>query len=151
MKRWQKVALLVVLGSSTAVALAGFGGGGMHCGRGKWSDADVQKHTTMFTEHLLGDINATDAQRTQIMALKTNLVQSGLELRGERKEMHQEMMEIWKSPNPDAAKVHAAVDARVEEMKAFAHEAADAALELHKTLTPEQRQALAEKAEKHWN
>jgi Spy/CpxP family protein refolding chaperone len=47
------------------------------------------------------------------------------------------------SDTPDAQKLHSLVDARIDAMRAFAHKMTDAALEVHGTLTPEQRKELA--------
>jgi Spy/CpxP family protein refolding chaperone len=47
------------------------------------------------------------------------------------------------SDSPDAQKLHALVDARIDAMRAFAHKITDAALEVHGTLTPQQRKELA--------
>ena len=48
---------------------------------------------------------------------------------------------------PDAKKLHALVDERVDEMRALAHQAVDSAIELHGVLTPEQRAEIAKRVE----
>jgi Spy/CpxP family protein refolding chaperone len=54
----------------------------------------------------------------------------------------------WKAEKPDAAKLHALVDQRAAEMTAMAHQAVDAAVEVHDALTPEQRAKVTKKIER---
>jgi periplasmic protein CpxP/Spy len=70
-------------------------------------------------------------------------------VRGSKEEVRAALVEQWRSERPDPAAVHALVDQMVEEFRGFAHQAADAAMELHQTLTPEQRAELLLRAEKH--
>jgi protein CpxP len=47
--------------------------------------------------------------------------------------------------------VHALVDARMDAFRAFAHKVADAALEAHRILTPEQRQQVTTEVRERMN
>jgi Spy/CpxP family protein refolding chaperone len=149
MKSIKRTVLTVVLGSAAVVALAGWAGG-PHCGRGH-SPEEVQKFTTRLVERAMDDIDATDVQRAKAESLRSDLVKKGMTFQEGKKETHEFMLEAWKSDNPDPAKVHAEIDARIEDMREMAHSAADAALEMHKVLTPEQRAQLAERAEQRWD
>jgi Spy/CpxP family protein refolding chaperone len=51
-------------------------------------------------------------------------------------------------PKPDAAKLHAVADQRIEEMKKLAHYAIDRFLALHATLSADQRQELVKRLDK---
>ena len=51
-------------------------------------------------------------------------------------------------PGEVKAKLHALVDARMDELRKLAHDAVDAGVEAHDVLTPAQREKLAKKAER---
>jgi Spy/CpxP family protein refolding chaperone len=139
-------ALLVVAG---VVGLTGFAGG---CGgHGGWHGRDPARMAGFVTDRvddLLDDVDATPEQRTRIQAVKDRLLAAGEQARGGRREAHEAVVAEWKAETPDAARLHALVDARVEEMRALAHQAVDAGVEVHGVLTPEQRERLSRKAER---
>jgi protein CpxP len=128
------------------VTLTGFRGG---CGRPDHRDpAQVAAFVTERLDDALDDIDATPAQRTQLTVIKDRLLASAQKLHGTRQATHQTLLGEWNAEKVDRAKVHALIDQRAEEMKALAHEAADAAIEAHDVLTPDQRAKLAKKAER---
>lgn len=92
----------------------------------------------------LDDLNATDAQRKSINAVKDRLLDEGSKLMEEQQAARSEAFAQLASDTPDAQQLHALVDARIDAMRAFAHKMTDAALEVHGTLTPEQRKELAD-------
>lgn len=141
-------ATLVVAGG--IVALTGFAGGGFGCHRhGHGHDpAEISAFVTNRVDDVLEDLDATPEQRTRINAVKERMLAAGLELRGTRGETHDTLFGEWKAETPDAAKLHALVDARVDAMRAIAHQAVDAGVEVHGILTPEQREKLTRKAER---
>lgn len=126
------------------VGLAGFARGGGECHR---DPAAMKQHIDWRVDHMLDEIDATDSQRVKVNELKDDLMADGMKMHQAKREMKDDVLALWKSENPDSAQAHAMVDARIEEMRKFGHEMADAALELHKTLTPEQRKELADKVE----
>jgi Spy/CpxP family protein refolding chaperone len=97
----------------------------------------------------LDELNATDAQRAKAHALKDRLFDDALKMRAEKEQVRAALIEQWKADRPDPAAVHREVDRIADEFRAFAHQAADAALELHQSLTPEQRAELLQRAEQH--
>jgi Spy/CpxP family protein refolding chaperone len=129
------------------VALTGFHGG---CGRGPHGrdPAEVAAFVTNRVDDLLDDIDATPDQRTRIHAVKDRLLASGLSLREGRREVHDAIVAEWNAAQPDAARLHALVDARAEEFRKLAHEAVDSGVEVHGILTPEQREKIGKKAER---
>jgi Spy/CpxP family protein refolding chaperone len=149
---WKKTAgatatAIVALGAF--VVLTGFGPHG--CGRGHGHGRDPAAMAAFVTDHVddtLDDLDATPAQRERIQAIVSGLVADGQKLREAHRGGHAELLAQWKSETPDAAKLHALVDARSAELTAFAHRAADAAVEIHATLTPEQREKLTRKHER---
>ena len=133
----------VLVGLAALFALAtGFRGG---CGGHGHDPASVDRMVTSHLEDALEDLDATPAQKAQVMALKDRLLQRGAALRQGNQDTRRQLLAQWDSASPDRAAVHALVDARIDAMRAFAHEAADAAVDLHGILTPEQRAKISKK------
>ncbi len=97
---------------------------------------------TRKVDRMMNEINATDAQRAQINQLKDKLFKEGMDLRQNRQTMRRELFADWDAAQVNASDVHARVDKQVDAFRAFAHDAADASIQLHDLLTPEQRAQL---------
>lgn len=142
--------IAIAAGASLAVAgvvaLAGFAGCGHH--RHGRDPAEVAAFVTSHVEDALDDLNATPDQRTRILAVKDRLLAAAKEAHAGQKDAHAEVLAEWKSASPDPAKLHALVDQRVDAMRAFAHQAVDAGVEVHGILTPEQRDKVTSKIER---
>ena len=100
------------------------------------------QHITSKVDKLMNEINATDAQRAQINQLKDKLFQEGMSLRQNRQSLRQQLFANWDAAQVNASDVHAQVDKQVDAWRAFAHDAADASIQLHDLLTPDQRTQL---------
>ena len=98
---------------------------------------------------MLDTVQATDAQRQQITAIKDKVLADGKALRAAHQGSRQQLLALWKSDQPDAAQVHALVDARADSMKKFADEVADAMLQVHGILTPDQRAKIGDQIQQH--
>ncbi|ADO74270.1 Spy/CpxP family protein refolding chaperone [Stigmatella aurantiaca] len=120
------------------VLLSGFRGGGW--GR---DPERIKQIITWKLDDKLDDIDASDAQKQSIHALKDRLFEDGQQLAGDHKAARLEVLTQLESDRPDAQKLHALVDARIDAVRAFAHKVTDTALEVHRLLTPKQRQELA--------
>jgi len=137
--------MMTLAGAAAVLALAGFG----RCGGPSSHDpAQVAAFVTDRVDDALDDLNATDAQRQQIHAIKDQLLAQALELRKEGEPLHGEVKVQWESATPDRARLHSLVDERFDAMRAFAHQAVDAGIEVHDILTPEQRAKLERKMER---
>jgi Spy/CpxP family protein refolding chaperone len=137
------IAVLAALAAGF-VLLTGFRGG---CGGHHHADAaSVDKMIAAHIDDALDDLKATDAQRAQVLALKDKypLLKGGALHQGQA-EAKKALVAQWDLATPDPAAVHALVDARIEAIRAFAHQAADAGLDLHGILTPEQRAQVSKK------
>ena len=97
---------------------------------------------TRKVDRMMNEINATDAQRAQINQLKDKLFQEGMNLRQNRQSLRQQLFANWDAAQVNASDVHAQVDKQVDAWRAFAHDAADASIQLHDLLTPDQRTQL---------
>ncbi|WP_223637002.1 Spy/CpxP family protein refolding chaperone [Corallococcus sp. EGB] len=133
---------LVIAGTAVVAVtlLTGFGFGRHH--RGSPDPERINQMITWKLDDKLDDLNATEAQRSSIHAVKDRLLNEGQALMEGQKAARSEAVTQLASDTPDAAKLHALVDARVDAARAFAHKAVDAVLEVHRTLTPAQRQEL---------
>jgi periplasmic protein CpxP/Spy len=148
MKKTIAIAAGALLAVAGFVTLTGFGGCGGH-GHGRPRDpAEVASFVTARVDDALDDLNATPDQRTRINAIKDRLLASAQAAHGDRAATHDALLAEWKSAAPDAAKLHALVDERADAIKAFAHQAVDAGVEIHSILTPEQRDKLTKKIER---
>ncbi|WP_163995449.1 Spy/CpxP family protein refolding chaperone [Pyxidicoccus caerfyrddinensis] len=134
---------LAIAGSAVlaVVLLSGFAFRGGH-GWGH-NPERIKQMVTWRLNDKLEDLDATDAQRQSINAVKDRLFDDGVQLMEEQHSARDEAFAQLASDAPDAQKLHSLVDARIDAMRAFAHKMTDAALEVHGTLTPEQRKELA--------
>ncbi len=149
---------ILVLGGVAATAfllLTGFRGGS--CGGGSADAETMSKRAYQFitwrTDDALDRLDATDEQRKQVNALKDRLFGEGKEVFIADRDSRKTLLSEWEAKQPDAARVHRVVDERFDAMRGFAHKIADAALELHRVLTPEQRAEVTthikERTERH--
>jgi len=132
--------------AAAGVTLGGCHGHGVH---GRPDPAAMEKRIASHVKETLDDLHATPAQREKILALEDRLVADGRKAHGEPGQVLREALAQWESPAPDVARMHALVDARIDALRALAHEAVDAAAEAHDVLTPAQRAELARKIRRH--
>lgn len=135
---------LAVLAVAAFALLTGFrpaGGPGFHRGL----DERI--------ERALDEIDATDAQRARIREirdrLKARLETQKADRAKHRQEMKEEQRRFWTSEEPDVAELRARIDERIERHRAHAYAVADAMVEIHGVLTPEQRAQVADLVERH--
>jgi periplasmic protein CpxP/Spy len=96
-------------------------------------------------DRLLDEVDATADQRAKIHAIRDRLAEKGKALHATRREDLKAALAQWDAANPDTAALHAKIDQRAQAMQAFAHEVADALVEVHGILTPDQRAKLSQK------
>lgn len=138
--------LMGFFGLTTMLALVGWSSGrGGACSRGEYNPERMKSMATHFVDEALDDLDATEAQRTALHGIKDDLLKEAQGMREKKKAMRQELVTLWDSPNPNPEEVHARIDARIEELRVLAHKAADAGLEVHQTLTPEQRAQVSQR------
>jgi Spy/CpxP family protein refolding chaperone len=122
------------------VLLSGFRGGGWGWGH---NPERIKQVISWKVDDKLDELKATDAQRQTVHAVKDRLLDEGQRLAQEHQATRTEVLTQLESDNPDAQKLHALVDARIDTVRAFAHKVVDGVLEIHRALTPEQRKQLA--------
>lgn len=99
----------------------------------------------------LDELEATDAQRVQILGIVDGMVAKvqAEHAKGERKQLAEAVARAIESNDPDTAAINRLIDERAQRMTALAHEAVAAATKIHAQLTPEQRKELAERLRAH--
>lgn len=137
------------LASVLAVATLGLGALALAAFRGHCDPAQREAAVTKRVEKMLDDVQATPAQRQQILAIKDKLMADGKALRASHADTRTQLLALWNADQPDPAQVHALVDGRADAMKSFADEVADAVLQVHGILTPAQRAQVGEKLQQH--
>ena len=137
---------LVAAGTSALVAFGAFAA--QEVGP-QAKEKHVMRFLSAHVDNMLDDVNATDAQRTQVQQLKQQLFEEGKALHGGMEAAHEELRTQWKAAQPDKARVDQLVDERIDALRGFAHKVTDAALKLHGILTPEQREKLSAMHEEH--
>lgn len=144
----------ILLATSTLLAfvlLTGFRHGGPGGWGGPRDPEFVKQMITSRMEERMAELKVDDSQKQALLGLKDSLFADGQKLFEDNKDSHAKLLAQWDSPTPDAQAVHALVDSRMDAFRAFAHKVADAALEAHRILTPEQRQQVTAKAHEHMN
>ncbi|MCP3142801.1 Spy/CpxP family protein refolding chaperone [Pyxidicoccus xibeiensis] len=141
---------LAVAGSAVlaVVLLSGFAFRGGHHGFGRDPER-IKQMVTWKLNDKLEDLDASEAQTKSINAVKDRLFDEGVQLMQEQRAARTEALTQLESANPDAQKLHSLVDARIDAFRAFAHKATDALLEVHRTLTPAQRNELFTEYREH--
>lgn len=142
--------VVVVAAVSAVVLLSAFGPGRFGCGGTPEERFDrAQSYAADRINDKLDDLEATDAQRARISQIEQALFAEAKPLVLSNRQVKLEIVNELRGETPDAAKLHALVDARAAEYQALAHRMVDAAVEVHGLLTPEQRAELnAELAER---
>lgn len=129
-------------GAYRAYAHGGFRGHGRHHAMfGKFIDFAVNEK--------LDEIQATPAQRQKVLELKDRLMAEGKALHDGKGEVREQVLALLSEDDLDEAKVRGLVKERTEAITRFVDDAAGAVIELHKTLTPEQRQKLLAEVREH--
>ena len=140
---------VLVTAGTAVLLLAGVGTLAAWRGHSRMHDpAAVAAFVTDRVDDALDDLDATPDQRTHIHAVKDRLLASAQQIHVGGDATRQAFLDAWKSPSPDRARLHALVDERAETFRALAHEAVDAGLDVHDTLTPEQREKVTRKIER---
>jgi periplasmic protein CpxP/Spy len=138
---------LLSITAVVAAAVAVLGATG--CGHHRPDPARMEKMVTHRVDDALDDLKATPEQRQKITAVKDRLLLGSRSLRADHRATVKEALALWEASSFDRARALTLVDARIDAMRAMAHEAVDAAAEVHATLTPEQRAQVSKRLRRH--
>ncbi|MHB8879343.1 MAG: Spy/CpxP family protein refolding chaperone [Myxococcaceae bacterium] len=134
---WKPLLIVASLGLLAVAPL------GCHGGDPAKKAERMKKYVTWQLDDQLDSIDATDAQRQQVAKVRDQMFAEAAPLAEGHKAARAELLAQLEAPRPDAPRLHALVDERIEAARAVAHKLTDAVVELHGAFTPEQRAKLA--------
>lgn len=106
--------------------------------------ARITRWVAEAREEGLDDVDATDAQQSALEGVEKPVLDEAFRFLEGQAEAKKTLWAEWRAPTVDAARVHAVVDARVDDLRKVLHSATEAAIKVHDTLTAEQRADVAE-------
>lgn len=136
----------VLAGAIALVAAIGVGCGHPH---GRPDPERMERRTAAVLDDVLDDLDATDDQRTRLQGIRARLLGEAGGLFADREATHAEVLAQLGAATPDAARLHALVDAKIEAYRKLGHDAVDGFVEAHGVLTPAQRAELEKKLRRH--
>ena len=148
MSRIMAAALLAGAGvlSLPALAQPGTGPGMMHARGAPHEHAGASGH---FSARVLDAVKATPEQRAQIRQIMDAARKDLQGQREARRELRQEAMRIFSQPNIDAGQAEALRQKRLAQHELVSRRMSQAMLDAARVLTPEQRQQIAQRMERH--
>lgn len=136
---------IVIASVAMMVALTGiFAGCGRHCFRHATPERRADHAVKMISREL--DLN--EAQRAKLGEIKTQVLAKFREMKAENAGMHQEVLAMLKSPSLSRDQLNRIAEKHEEGMRRLKPFIIDRIVEFHGMLTPEQKNKLAELAEK---
>jgi Spy/CpxP family protein refolding chaperone len=145
-----KLALLAL--TTSGVGIFGLGAWKVHAQGGLGGHRDpvmIHKFVDFAVNEKLDEIGATEAQKQKVREVKERLMKDGRALHESRTDLREKVLALLAQDNPDPAQLKALIRERTAALSRFGDEAADALVEIHATLTPEQRQKLLAGAREH--
>lgn len=99
----------------------------------------------MALMRVFGDLDLTEQQELKAIRIRRSLKEQAQASHEEMRGQFDAVIGELQKPNPDATKLHSIVDEAIKRMQKIAHSAVDQYLDLHQTLSPEQRATLIER------
>lgn len=135
--RWALIAgLTVALLATSGLALAD---------KGKFKGGHGRGGFPGMIMRAFGDLELTEQQELKAIRIRRNLQTQALEQRREMAGSIAKVADELEKPNPDATKLHGIADDVIKRISKLVHSGIDQVLELHATLSPEQRSTLTER------
>lgn len=135
-----KKLMVVSMAAVAALSLTACGGGGR-------SAARMEKMAELRLEDALDRIDATPQQRARAQQLMKQVLTDAAPLAKQGQQTREALLEQWRSPTVDSARVHSLVNAQLDAVRVFADQAVDVAIEVHDLLTPQQREHVTRRIE----
>ena len=88
--------------------------------------------------------NLTEDQKQKITAVRDRIQSQADALKVAHDATHEELKKEWDGASMDTVKMHAMVDARVDELRRVLQASVDGIVEIHDVLTPEQRKTVSD-------
>lgn len=143
----------VVIGLAGTVGLAAWADGGGHRGPGPGPGgfggpglfAGSPERVSRMVDHMLRDVNATEAQRTQIKQIVTAAAADLKTQHEAGKGLHERATQLFTSATVDAAAAESLRQQMLAQHDQSSKRVMQAMLDISRVLTPEQRTKLAER------
>lgn len=145
-----KLAVVALATGSAGLFTMGAWRGHAHGSFGGRHPALMLKFVDFAVNEKLEEIGATETQKQKVRAVKDRLVRDGRALHEGRGALREKVLTLLAQDNPDPAELKGLIRERTDALSRFGDEAADALLEIHAALTPEQRQKLLADAREHF-
>ena len=114
---------------------------------GEMSATEREKHVTRIIKHVAVEIDASDAQQTQLVALITELAGEMMPLREKMLADREEVIKLLTAPVVDRAALEALRTTKLAEADEVSKKLVDAVADAAEILTAEQRKTVAERVE----
>ncbi len=135
----------LAVGLAVAAGAGAHGGHGGHRPQGPEGAMLVPQMVEWVVNSALAGQGVSDAQRSRLLAVKERVTSQAEAVHAQHAATHEEFKRQWDADAMDAARLHALVDERVEDMRRALQSAVDGLVEVHDILTPEQRRAVMER------
>jgi protein CpxP len=154
-QRWALGAVIAAASASVVLSLSAWAGGdaggaprcpphmGMH------GEPGGMPFDGRHLQHMLSDVNATEAQRAQITTIADKAKADIKALHEQARNLHEQALKLWAAPKLDAAaaeKLRQQIQAQHEQVS---KRMMQAMLDVGAVLTPEQRAKVAQQLQKH--
>ncbi|MEM6463137.1 MAG: Spy/CpxP family protein refolding chaperone [Pseudomonadota bacterium] len=120
---------------------------GRRGGFSSMTDSEIEAQIKRGVAHLAIEIDATDAQQQEIIAIVTPAVLAMKDTRQEMRETGQEFAELLTAPVVDSAAVEALRAEKLVEVEQMSQEWTSVLTQVAMVLTPEQRETVAQRLE----
>jgi periplasmic protein CpxP/Spy len=155
-QRWAMGALVAATTASVVLSLSGWAGGDGSGGAprcmphmGMQAQEGGMPFGGRHMQHMLDEVKATDAQRTQIRAI-TDKAQADLKaLHEQGRGLHEQGLKLWAAPKLDAGAAEKLRQQMQAQHDQVSKRMMQAMLDVGAVLTPEQRAKVAEQMQKH--
>lgn len=101
------------------------------------------------TNRIAARLDLTASQKADLDQIVNEIVQKAREMHADHASRHQEMADLIRQETINKDVVEGLIDEKIERMRALADFAAERLIAFHATLTPEQREKIAEHIEDH--
>lgn len=139
MKRWTLFAAIFAAGAAVSAVVAG---GMQHHRAHGHGHGGGHEGFDWFLNSTLDDLDATDAQRARVTAVKDRMKTQLHTFHDGHEELHAAFLKEWGAEKMDSTQLHGLVDAKLDELRGAMHGVVDGVVEIHDTLTPDQRRRL---------
>ncbi len=113
--------------------------------RGGFDEFDIEAATNRIASRL----DLSETQKAELKTITTEIAARAKEMHADRQSRHQELADLVRQETISRVEIDQRIDDKLTQMKELADFAADRLVAFHATLTPEQREKVAETIEDH--